>query len=78
MKSVKYIDWLIDWHSVSGEPVHQHPPLIDCVLPSSSRDYPSHLPSCAFAWEICTFYNDIRYIQVNIIYYSYCIDKYLL
>ena len=51
---------------MAGEPFHQHSSLIDCVLPSASRDHPSHLPRCAFAGEICTFYNDFRYIQVEL------------
>lgn len=43
---------------------HIYPPFVDCVLLVAGGNYSSHIISCSFAWKICSFYDDTRYIQV--------------
>lgn len=43
---------------------HIYPPFVDCVLLVAGGNYSSHVISCSFAWKICSFYDDTRYIQV--------------
>ncbi|TMW43280.1 hypothetical protein DOY81_011640, partial [Sarcophaga bullata] len=42
---------------------HIHFTVVDCVLLAAGGNYTANIVSCATFREICTFYNDTRYIQ---------------
>jgi hypothetical protein len=49
----------------TGQSFHQHPSLLDCLLPLVSRNYSAYVTRCAFARKIRLVHNDSRYIQVK-------------
>ena len=49
----------------TGQPLHQHIAVIDCVLPFACRNHSTNITCCAFAWEIRLVHHDFRYIQVH-------------
>ena len=52
-------------HCFSGQSFHQHPSLLDCLLPLVSRNYSAYVTRRAFARKIRLVHNDSRYIQVK-------------
>ena len=47
---------------VVGDPLHQHPPVTDSLLPAIGRDYPSHVPRRTPPRKISPLHYDTGYI----------------
>ncbi len=50
---------------ISGEPVHQHPPVADCVLPASRRDHPADFARRPTPGQVRPVHHDTGHVQVS-------------